>query len=152
MRALIDIENFLVLARTQTYASDAGKVQPVFAGSYQLEFEKQKWLYRDLYYNGRGIFTGLETIYFDNKPIWSLSYFGDFRKMTEEEADRILRHALVANKKTTRLYKKISQHIDSCIYTYNGSGDMHALFGREEIHNGDNLLYWYQCAGGYIEK
>ncbi len=88
---------FLLKAMTKTYAGAKGKVTPLLNGSHQLEYKEKNWLYRDIYYVGRGIFMGLEVVHYQQKPIWAMSYYGDFKGMTEKEIDKILRKALLEN-------------------------------------------------------
>ena len=87
--------NFLLKARSETYAGGKGEVKPVFPKLYQLEYREKDFLYRDIYNMGNGIFMGIDTVYFKNKPVISTSYFGNFVKATEEEIDKILRKALI---------------------------------------------------------
>lgn len=98
---------FLLKARTKTYAGSGSGVSPSLKGSKQLEYKEGAWLYRDVFYVGKGIFTGLEVVHYQNKPVWSMSYYGNFKKMTEEETDKILRGALVANWNTARIWKYV---------------------------------------------
>ncbi|MEW6617575.1 MAG: DUF5680 domain-containing protein [Patescibacteria group bacterium] len=99
--------DFLLKARTKTYAGNGGKVKPLLKNSKQLEYKEGEWIYRDVYYGGNGIFVGIETIYFKNKVVWSMSYYGNFKKMTEKEIDSILRVALLENWKTARIWKRV---------------------------------------------
>ena len=72
------LTQFLLKARTKTYAGHSGRVKPLLVGSKQLEYKEDNWLYRDIFNIGNNKFAGLETIYFKNKPIWSMSYYGNF--------------------------------------------------------------------------
>jgi len=95
--------DFLLKARSKTYAGGKREVTPVFPKLHQLEYQEKDFLYRDVYNMGNGIFMGLETVYFKNKPVVSMSYFGNFVKATEKEVDKILRGALIKNWETARL-------------------------------------------------
>lgn len=87
---LANLEQFLVRARTRTYAGSSGMVASLLPGSIQFEFAEADRLYRDVYFIGNGIFNGMETMYEGEEPIWSLSYFGDFSQMSEDQADAML--------------------------------------------------------------
>lgn len=143
---------FLVQARMKTYAGGGGKVKPEFVGSYQLEYKEGEWLYRDVYNMGNGIFMGLETVYHGEKPVWSMSYFGNFRGMTEGEVDKILRGALIANKDKARLWHEV--HWKKSEFTYScipdGKGSIDELSGSEEITKNDKRIYVFYYAGGLI--
>ena len=144
------LEDFLLKARTKTYASGGGSVPPLLSGSKQLEYAADGWLYRDVYYVGNGIFPGLETVYFHEKPVWSMSYFGDFSKMTEKQADTMLRKALVDNWETTRAYKNVRKDYEDFTYFCEGSGSMDSLEGFERIEVDSKQVYFFYYAGGLI--
>lgn len=143
---------FLISARSNTYAGAGGKVKPAFPGSTQLEYKKGGLLYRDINNLGRGIFMGLETVYFKNKPVWSMCYYGDFTKMTEEEIDKILRAALIKYKTKTRLWHKIEWKKDGfkyvCIPDF--KIDIEKVAGLEEVYKNREKVYYLFYAGGLI--
>ena len=143
---------FLITARENTYAGGKGNVKSAFSGSYQLEYEQKDWSYRDVYNLGNGIFIGLETLYFKSKPVWSMSYFGNFRKMTEREIDEILRGALIANKDKTRLWHNVKWKKDDYGYTCtpDGPGSIDEMGGYEKITKKGKKVYHLFYAGGFI--
>lgn len=147
-----ELERFLIEARTKTYAGDGGKVKPTFKDSTQLEFEKGDFLYRDVYYVGNGIFAGLETVYFKEKPVFSMSYFGNFKGMSEEEVDKILRKALTENREKARLWYDVNWKEGK--YKYECSADMKGgideIGGSESISKNDKQIYYLYYAGGII--
>lgn len=145
-----NLTRFLVDARAKTYAGDSGKVDPILKGSVQLEFKKDNWLYRDIYNNGSGKFAGLETVYYLDKPVWSMSYFGNYQKLSEEEADSILRKALVAKKDQTRLWKDVKVSLDSYLYTCEGYGSIEEIGGTEKIIKKGIEVYYLYYAGGIV--
>ena len=148
-----DLLQFLLKARTKTYAGNDGKVQPVFNDSTQLEYRKGDWLYRDIYYTGKGIFMGLEVVHYQDKAVWSMSYYGNFKKMAEEEMDKILREALMKNWQTTRIWKKVEWEKDDykyiCEPDFEGSID--ELAGVEKISKQGKEIYRFFYAGGLIK-
>lgn len=144
------LTNFLLKARTKTYAAGIGRVESVLSGSKQLEYHDGVLLYRDIYYIGNNIFPGIETIYYQNKPVWSMSYFGDFKKLTEEESDRILRGALMEKWETTRMGNRVEWSDAEYEYICNGSGSIDELKGEETITKNDEIVYFFYYAGGFI--
>jgi hypothetical protein len=144
--------DFLIEAGAKTYAGNGGKVKPALPGSTQLEYKKGDYLYRDVYNMGKGIFMGLETIYFNNKPVWSMSYYGDYTKMTEEEIDKILRAALVKFKDKARLWYKVEWQNGDFRYvcTPDIVEGIEHVAGLEEIYKGDEKVYFFFYAGGLI--
>lgn len=146
------LTNFLIEARKNTYASAGGKVKPVFPGLEQLEYKKDKWLYRDIFNIGNGIFMGLETVYFENKPVLSVSYYGNFKSITEEETDNILRKALMENSDTVRLWNNVEWSLDNYKYTctIDAPGSIDEFAGSESITKDGKQVYFFYYAGGFI--
>jgi len=148
------LTDFLLKARTETYAGNRGKVRPLLKDSKQLEYKEGKWFYRDVHYGENGIFVGIETIYFKNKTVWSMSYYGSFKKMTEKEIDSILRVALLKNWKTARTWKRVVWK--KGIYTYTCEPDfgrsIEEMGGSEYILKNKNEVYKFFYAGGILLK
>ena len=148
------LTDFLLAARTKTYAGSGGKVKPALKGSKQLEHRKGKLLYRDIYYTGNGIFSGIETIYSGVKPVWSMAYWGDFKKMTEEEVDGVLRAALIAKWKTARTWR--SAHWKEGVYEYvcepDFKGSIVKMADMEKIRKNKKQVYFLVYAGGTLVK
>jgi len=145
-----ELENFLLSARTKTYAGAQGKTRSALEGSVQYEHKLGDLLYRDIYYLGNGIFPGLETIYYKDKPVWSMSYFGDFSKMTEDQADAMLRRALIDNQKSARIYKHVEKDYGDFKYICEGEGTIDVLSGTEEIFVENEMIYVFYYAGGFV--
>ncbi len=145
-----ELEKFLLKARTQTYAAATGKSTPLLPNSVQYEYSDSNFSYRDVYYIGNGIFPGLETVFYQDKPVWSMSYFGDFSKMTEEQADQMLRPALIDLWESTRIYNHVKKDYGDFRYECQGQGTIDKLSGTEEIWTGDEKLYFFTYAGGLI--
>ncbi len=145
-----DLETFLLKVRTKTYAAGTGKTDPLLPGSVQYEHVDGDYSYRDIYYLGNDIFPGLETVFYKGKPIWSMSYYGNFSGMTEEQADTMLRKALVDVWETTRIYKHIEKDYGDFRYVCAGKGSIDEVSGTEEIFVGDKRVYFFYYAGGFI--
>ncbi|MBI2450659.1 MAG: hypothetical protein HYV47_03970 [Candidatus Nealsonbacteria bacterium] len=147
-----ELLNFLLKARTKTYAGDGGSVTPALKGSKQLEYKEENWLYRDVYYFGKGIFTGLEAIYYQDKPVWSMSYYGNFKKMTEEEIDKILRKALRENSKTARTWKLVKWQKDGYEYVCRSDfgKSVDDFGGSEKVSKSGKDVYSFFYAAGLI--
>ncbi len=143
---------FLLEARTKTYAGGGGKVKPVLDGSFQSEHKKDNWLYRDIYYMGNSIFMGLETIYFDNRPVWSMSYYGNFKNMTEEEVDKVLRKALLDKWQDARTWKHVEWEEGDYRYICEPDfeGSIEEMAGLEKIFKKEKQIYSFFYAGALI--
>ena len=147
-----ELLNFLLKARTKTYAGGGGKVKAVFRGSKQLEYKEGSWFYRDVYYTGNGIFVGIETIYYGTKPVFAMSYWGNFKGMTEKEIDKILRKALLENWKNTRIWKRIEWKYNNYKYICEPDfkGSIEEMAGKERIFKKGKQVYSFFYRGGLL--
>src|SRR5690348_12085680 len=68
---------FLVEAKKRTYAAqgDEATVPPLLNDSKQLEYSRDAYFYRDIYF-GSSFFAGQETVEFRSHPVWSMVYSG----------------------------------------------------------------------------
>ena len=149
-----ELTDFLLKARTKTYAGDGGKVEPAFRGPTQLEYKEGDWFYRDIYYTGNGIFMGMDIVYFQDKAVWGSSYYGNFKKMTEEEIDAILRQALLEKWETARTWQKVEWQKGDFKYICEPApgGSIEEMSGTEKIFKNDEEVYYFYYAGGSLEK
>lgn len=146
-----NIEKFIIEARTETYASSNGFVKSALNGSKQLEYKKGNLLYRDVYYTGKNNFYGIETIFDNDKPVFGMSYYGNWGDMTEQEIDEILRVALISNPKT-RLNKEIEWRNKDFVYNCNPdtTDGIKEIGGTETISKNGNQIYIFYYAGGML--
>jgi hypothetical protein len=141
---------FCLRARTRTYAAQVGRTEPLLPASEQFEFADGAWLYRDVFYQGNGLFSGLETVFHEGRPVWTMAYFGDYSRMTEQQADGMLQPALMALWDTTRTHVHVDKELPGYRYTCAGEGSAGQLKGREEILVDERMVYWFEYAGGFI--
>ena len=92
----------------------------------------------------------LETIYFEGKPVWSESYYGNFEKMTEEEVDKILRRALIDKASEVRIWNTVRYEMGDYLYFNEGSGNIDELEGSERIEKNGETVYFFYYAGGFV--
>ncbi len=151
-----ELASFLVDAKRRTYAGlndDATITNPLFSGSKQLEWQDKDWFYRDVYY-GMSLFTGMEVVYFKNKPIWSMSYSGGARPDVEvEEAKLIyafLRSALMKVPLEFPVRGPSAFSTPGLSYTMTGHGDLEFFWGQEEVLTDEISRYALKFAGGLI--
>ena len=93
----------------------------------------------------------METVFYLNKPIFGMSYYGNWGDMTEEEIDNILRGALINNKET-RLYKNIKWKRDGFTYTCDPDSlfGINEIGGTETIEKADKQIYVFYYAGSVL--
>ena len=144
------LTTFLLSARKNTYAGNAGETKPFLPGSRQFEFTEGEFLYRDIFNIGNNKFAGLETIYHNNKPVWSMSYYGNFESLSEEEVDKVLRKALSEKWDKVRLWNDVEYTIDDYVYSNNGSGDIDEFDGSEKLEKNGKTVYYFYYASGFM--
>ena len=144
------LTTFLIKARKNTYAGNVGEITPLLVGSRQFEFKDDEFLYRDIFNIGNNKFAGLETIYYENKPVWSMSYYGNFENLTEEEVDKVLRKVLVEKWDKVRLWNDVKYKMDEYTYSNNGSGDIDELDGSEKLEKNGETVYYFYYAGAFM--
>lgn len=146
----VNLQRFMLAARAQTYAGASGQTTTLLPGSVQYEYREEHYLYRDIYYIGNAIFSGIEIIIDKGQPVWSMSYFGDFSGMSEEQADSLLRTALIDLQQETRIYKKVAKDYGDFSYVCEGKGSIDKLSGLETISVKGQPIYTFSYQGGYI--
>ncbi|BDG43061.1 hypothetical protein PcaKH35_14060 [Parageobacillus caldoxylosilyticus] len=69
--------DFLVEEKKQTYASETNdaSVRPLWNEAKQLEYQKDDYLYRDIYFCSV-FFAGQEVVEEKERPVWSMVYSG----------------------------------------------------------------------------
>lgn len=145
------VQEFFMKAREKTYAAGVGKTDPLLPGSVQYEYQEGDFIYRDIYNIGNGIFMGLETVYYLEKPVLSTSYFGNFKALSEEEVDNILRKALTENSAKTRLWEDVSWEFENYKYACkaDSGGSIDEFSGSESILKDGTQVYYLYYAGGF---
>ena len=81
-----------------------------------------------------------------------MSYFGNFSKVSEEEADKILRGALMERWDEVRLWHNVRWEHQNYLYTCQAdtSGSIEEFSGTEEILKDKEKIYYFYYAGGFI--
>lgn len=141
---------FLTSVRTKTYAS--GEEAEIIDGFKTYSIKKGDLEYRDAYTDQERFFQGQETIFKNEKPIWSMSYRG----AAEEGAD--------TGKVFSYLQKVLKEHSDVVrlpgdkefkdgVWRYEDhcDGTIGEFHGFEEIYQNDKLAHWMKYFGGEIK-
>jgi hypothetical protein len=142
--------DFVLRARTKTYAAQSGQTSPLLPGAVQFEYEDGPWCYRDVYYLGNGMFSGLEAAFREGRPVFSMSYFGDFSAMSEEQADSLLKPNLLALWEHARTHEHVMSEAPDHTYVCAGQGSPAQHQGLEEIFVDGARVYWLRYTGGVI--
>jgi len=143
----------LFKARNKTNAQAGGQVKPVITGTEQTEYTENDWLYKDIYFNGKNSFIGIDMIYYQEKPVWSSSYHAIYTNISEEELDRILRKSIEKYPNVNTWEKIGKTNIDG--YEYENIPDsenqsIEQVSGIERITKDGKEIYLLHYAGGTL--
>ena len=145
---------FLVEAKRRSYAAqgDAASVPPVLAGSKQLEYRAGRFQYRDIYF-GMAYFAGQETVSFDDRVIWAMSYAGGVAPAIQDRTDvaaiyAFLRQALLRVPEARPFRGPRVFEAGEFRYEESGEGDVEAFRGTEHIRRRGASVYRLDYCGG----
>ena len=148
--------DFLLAAKRKTYAAggqDTSVPTPLIAGSKQLEWHSGDWLYRDVYF-GTTRFSGMETVYWQSKPIWSMGYFGGVRPESSAKLVKplytFLQKALGQASREHPYRGPENFTLENWEYQSVLSGDENQFSGSEEIWQENQSLYFLNFVGGFV--
>nr|WP_283163371.1 DUF5680 domain-containing protein [Sporolactobacillus mangiferae] len=147
--------DFLVEAKKKSYASqgDDASVEPKLEGSQQLEFQNGDFFYRDIYF-GMSYFIGQETVYYQEKPIWSMVYSGGVNSKQDIKDARTIYSFLRKAMREVNLdtpFRGPKQFTEgNFIYSDSHEGSIELFKGIENISFRDEKVYRLSYSGGSI--
>ena len=151
---LDQLQGFIVRAKAATYVGSGDKSLSRRPGSHDLEFHEGAFAYLDSYFGGAD-FIGQEVVYFENKPIWAMNYYGRILEpslIAAWEAGQIIKEGLSALYQQDRFLGGFEHATDKGIYTDTNEGDVTSFTGREWITRGDVKVYELVYHGGLIKE
>ncbi len=146
------LKEFLVEAKKNTYASDSPNIvaKPYLESSKQFQFSNGKYLYQDIYF-GTEKFSGMEIVYDENVPIWTMVYSGgvDY-PMDLKEVYSFLKRALRNISfdfpaRGPRIFRE--GHLT---YENNYEGSIERFHGEEYILLNETEVYRLSYYGGIV--
>ena len=150
----MDLKNFLIKAKTLTYASAGEGREKILAdGSKELSYKNGPWQYRDRYF-GFDPFIGEEIVWKNGRIIWGLNYYGQITstKIDSRAIYKFLQSALrlVQASRPFRGPKVFS--IADWNYQDQSSGSINSFSGHEVIYFKTKKVYELKYQGGLIKK
>lgn len=150
---LTELKKFILEASRATYASGDSSVnekQP--DESTTIRYESGVYSFRDNFFGGEP-FGGREVVFFDNKPIWMMVYYGSV--FEGSEAKEILPFLMESLSNTTlempyrgpESYKSGSLRYENKL-----TGTVEKFSGMEKIYKEDVCVYEASYLGGLIDK
>lgn len=141
------LEEFLVQAKKNTYASGNNRVAASRMKSKDLLYTVDNYTYLDSYF-GDSDFSGEEIVYQDDVPIWSMNYIG--RVTDEKFKSEVLKQAL-QHVEVSMPYRGPRIFVmDDYTYLCDYNGDINWFSGEEKILYKQTIVYELRFHGGKI--
>lgn len=150
---LIKLKQFILEASKNTYASEDNNIKvKQDDNSTTIVYEKDDWKYHDNYFGGEP-YGGREVVFFKNKPVWMMVYYGWVLEGNDpNDVYGILTKAL-RNSNEDMPYRGPKELVDGDTkYLNELHGEVDNFFGEEKIYKGDTLLYVAKYMGGLVDK
>ena len=148
----MNLVKFLILAKTNTYASNGEGGEEVLSDrSKELEFEEKGFKYRDRYF-GSNPFIGEEIVWSGEDRIWGMNYYGavSSEEVSEEEIYEFLKKAMrrVSEKRPFRGPDNFKE--GDFEYIDKSNGDIKMFSGVEKIFFKGKEIYRLYYHGGCL--
>lgn len=147
-----ELNAFIVRAKAATYVGDGEQVTPCRLGSHDLRFTDGDWAYHDSYFGGAD-FIGEEVVYFAEKPVWAMNYYGRIVRddlLTGPEAGQMIKASLSRMYREGRFLGGFEHMENDLTYVDASEGNASNFHGREFIRRGQEIAYELVYHGGLI--
>ncbi len=148
-----NLRAFIFEASRATYASaDKSLRQKQPDGSTSIQYENGLYKYHDNYFGGEP-YGGREVVFFENKPVWMMVYYGFvYPEVEKEVVYSILTEALSSSSvevpyRGPYLYEKGDLRYENKL-----SGDVKKFSGKEKIFENNICLYEADYMGGLVDQ
>jgi Domain of unknown function (DUF5680) len=149
---LNELNDFIVCAKAATYVGDGEHATPCRPGSHDLRFSDGEWAYHDSYFGGTD-FIGEEVVYFAEKPIWAMNYYGRILRddlLTAAQAGQMIKASLSRMYKEGRFLGGFEHMENDLTYVDTNEGSADSFHGREFIRRAQEIAYELVYHGGLI--
>jgi hypothetical protein len=146
------LNDFIVRAKAATYIGNGDHAASSRAGSHDLSFEEGEWSYHDSYFGGSD-FIGQEVVYFQEKPVWAINYYGRILnddQITAAEAGQMIKSSLSRMYREGRFLGGFENKEHGLVYVDLSRGTIEYFHGRETIRRGQLIVYELEYHGGLI--
>src|SRR3989338_1145695 len=149
---LEELADFIVEANGNTWAADGNEIAAERKGYKELEYQRGEWRLRDSY-TGYFRAPGMTTIYFKEKPSWTMAYGGTGQLEGYEEIVQptftFLKQALMCVSPQMPLRGPEEFVVDDWTYKFKlVRGDITDFLGEEVITKKDSKVFTQTVMGG----
>ena len=151
---LEEIRSFLVEANEAGYAAgESAKITKEADGSKTIVYERDDWRYHDNYFGGEP-YGGREVVFFENKPVWMMVYYGWVAKgVPDPSAVYAPLQAALRAMPADHPFRGPEKH-ESGGFSYSNKwvGEVDRFEGEECICQGEILVYQAGYMGGLVDQ
>ena len=150
---LEELNSFVVHAKAATYVGGGTRSLSYRPGSHDLQFHEGSFSYLDSYFGGAD-FIGQEVVYFQDKPVWAMNYYGRILEptlITATQAGQVIQASLSAMYKLGRFLGGFEHEMGTFKYFDTNTGALASFTGKEWITRGDVVVYDLVYHGGLIK-
>lgn len=149
---LNDLRLFIIASTKSGYAGvgEAGKKEES-DGSKTFSFQKDDWKSHDNYFGGEP-FGGRTVVFYKDKPVWMMVYFGavgkditNFTKIYE-----VLQKALLEAPEKYPMRGPESFKLDDFEYKNSWTGEIDSFSGEEKIEHLGEEIFQAKYIGGFV--
>jgi len=150
--SLIELNDFIVRAKSVSYVGGGTQTTPCRTGSHDLKFQEGEFAYLDSYFGGTD-FIGQEVVYYREEPVWAMNYYGKILvpgKISGAETGKIIKASLSMMYAEGRFLGGFNHAVDGDVYNDQSDGDVESFTGREWISRKGEKVYELVYHGGLI--
>lgn len=148
------LEHFIVRAKQSAYVGSGPQLLPYRLGSKDFQFVEGDWAYHDSYI-GESDFIGQEIVYYQQKSVWGMNYYGVILKpdtFTSAQAGEIIKQSLLQLYAQGRFLGSFENQVGPLTYFDENTGDVRSFQGKEYISDNDEVLYELLYHGGILRS
>ncbi len=152
--SLGQLVTFIVQAKAATYVGGGAKSLAHRPGAHDLEFRQGAYAYLDSYFGGTD-FIGQEVVYYQERPVWAMNYYGRIlvpSRITAAEAGHVIKASLSAMYAEGRFLGGFEHTVDGMTYTDTNQGDAASFAGVEWIVREGVRAYELVYHGGLLKE
>lgn len=146
------LKQFLVRAKQATYAAgDKAKTIREVDGSKSLYFVDGDFKYHDNYFGGEP-YGGREVVFYQNKPVWMMVYYGRVISGNTSKVYKILQEALLEIEEQSPYRGPVELVAGDYKYVNQWQGEIDNFMGEEIIYQNEVEVYRAGYRGGVVNK
>lgn len=150
---LEELRTFLVEANKHTYATgDESLNKKEIDQSTTIYYEQKDWSFHDNFFGGEP-YGGREVIFYKNKPIWMMVYYGSINEtVVAETVYSTLQKALRAMPESSPFRGPHKLEDGEFTYMNTWAGTIENFSGEETILKNGKKIYTAKYIGGLVDK